>query len=159
MVIKTENFEIYGYDPTDSDQRHLKYTLKNDENFLKYVTKKLDERLAESKMPPGGGLQFNCSYLVKFHDDFVGYIRLEELDRVGNLNLQCAVSPDFRNQKLGGKILEEISNYILENYQEVKKLKGVIDRSNYASKAMANRVGFQEESRDDNYITVSKERR
>ena len=47
MVIKTENFEIYGYDPTDSDQRHLKYTLKNDENFLKYVTKKLDERLAE----------------------------------------------------------------------------------------------------------------
>lgn len=83
---------------------------------------------------------------------------MEELDWAGNLNIQCAVSPEFRNQKLGSKILEEISNYILDNMEEVKKLRGVIERSNYASKAMACKVGFVEESRDNEHITVSKTR-
>lgn len=158
MVIRTENFEIYGYDPEDKDQRHLKYVLDNDESFRGYVTKKIDERLRETEITPGAGLQFNSSYLIKYKDEFVGYIRLEELDWAGNLNIQCAVSPEFRNQKLGSKILDEISNYILDNMEEVKKLRGIIERSNYASKAMANKVGFVEESRDNEHITVSKTR-
>lgn len=158
MVIKTENFEIYGYDPEDKDQRHLKYVLDNDESFRGYVTKKIDERLRETEITPKGGLQFNSSYLVKYKDEFVGYIRLEELDWAGNLNIQCAVSPEFRNQKLGSKILEEISNFILDNIKEVKKLRGIIERSNYASKAMASKVGFVEESRDNEHIIVSKTR-
>lgn len=158
MVIRTENFEIYGYDPNDKDQRHLKYVLDNDESFRGYVTKKIDERLKESQNSLEGGLQFNSSYLIKYKDEFVGYIRLESLDWAGNLNIQCAVSPEFRNQKLGSKILEEISNYILENMEEVKKLRGVIEKNNYASKAMATKVGFIEENRDNEHIIVSKTR-
>lgn len=56
MVIRTENFEIYGYDPEDKDQRHLKYVLDNDESFRGYVTKKIDERLRETEITPGGGV-------------------------------------------------------------------------------------------------------
>lgn len=39
MILKIGDFEIYGYDTSDKDQRHLRYVLENDVNFRKYVTK------------------------------------------------------------------------------------------------------------------------
>ncbi len=163
MILKIGDFEIYSYDRKDEDQRHLRYVLENDADFQKYVTKHLEERLKESEMTLGGGrLQFNSSYFVKYKNDFVGYIRLEELRWDGTLNIEWAVSPEFRNQKLGRKIISTLSNYILENYEKVKKLRGVIDKSNYASKNMALRSGFIEEEiqseYDYDYIYVSKTR-
>lgn len=56
MVLKIGDFEIHSYDVLDNDQRHLKYVLDNDYDFRKYVTKKIDERLKESKIVPGEGV-------------------------------------------------------------------------------------------------------
>lgn len=156
MVLKIGEFEIYTYDKKDDNQRHLKYVLNNDSDFCKYVTKNVQERLEESS--DREKLEFNNSYLVKYKDDFIGYICLEELMWNGTLNIEYAISPEFRNQNFGKRVLETISNYILENIEEVKKIRGVIDRSNYSSKMVASQVGFNIESRDDNYIYVSKTR-
>lgn len=160
MVLHIGKLAIYSYDAKDSDQRHLEYVLENDNDFRKYVTKKLKERLRET--PTGEGLQFNASYFVKYEEDFVGYIRLEELRGDGTLNIQWAVSPEFRNQKYGKIIVETISKYILENLTKVKKLRGVIDKSNYASRKVAKNAGFTEEivdkEYDYDYIYVTKSR-
>lgn len=56
MFIQIGDFEIYEYDKNNPDQRHLKYVLNNNDDFLKYVTKKIEERLKEGKILPGGGL-------------------------------------------------------------------------------------------------------
>lgn len=53
MVLKLGDLEIYSYNSKDAEQRHLVYVLKEDVDFRKYVTKKLDERLSETSM--GGG--------------------------------------------------------------------------------------------------------
>lgn len=160
MVIKIGDFEIHGYDPHDKDQNHLRYVLDNDIDFRNYVTKQIEERLKESIDNTSiDELQYEHSYLIKYKDSFVGYIRLEELKVNGSLNLQWAVSPEFRNQKLGTKILKTVSDYILENLVEVKKIKGVIEKSNYASQAIAKNASFLEEDRDDFYIYFSKNRR
>lgn len=136
LILKFKNIEIHSYDSSDSDQRHLRYMLDHDEFFRKYVTKKIDERLNDSKVL-GEKLEFNCSYLVKYDGEFVGYIRLEELNWDGTLNIEWAVSPEFRKQRYGTIILKAVSDYILENYNEVKKLRGVIDKCNYASRKTA----------------------
>lgn len=80
--------------------------MNNDTDFRKYVTKKLEDRLKDTvtEIIMGGGLQFNSSYLVKYKSEFVGYIRLEDLRRDGTINIECAVSPEFRNQNLGKKL-------------------------------------------------------
>lgn len=160
MVVKLGDIEIYCYDAKDEEQRHLKYVLDQDENFRKYVTKKLEENLKKNIME--GGLQFNSSYLVKYKSEFVGYIRLENLRWDGTLNIEWAVSPEYRNQKYGKIIVETISNYILEHFEEVKKLRGVIDKSNYASRKVALNSGFVEESvsleYDYDYVYVTKSR-
>ncbi len=57
MFIQIGDFEIYEYDKNNPDQRHLKYVLNNNDDFLKYVTKKIEERLKEGKILPGGGYQ------------------------------------------------------------------------------------------------------
>lgn len=88
---------------------------------------------------------------MKHKENFIGYIRLHELERGGVLEISCAVSPEYRNQKYGQRILEVLSNYLLENYKEIEKLKGVIDKSNYESKKMASSVGFSLENQDDFY--------
>ncbi len=157
MLLKLGDLEIYVYDAKDPLQRHLKYTLENDEAFQKYVTKRLEERLKESQ-EKGDTLQFNTSYLVKYKEEFVGYIRLEELKRDGSLNIECAVAKEFRNQSIGKKILDAITKYILYNIKEVTKVKGVIEKSNYASRKMAESVGYVEDAKDDFYVYVSKSR-
>lgn len=100
--------------------------------------------------------------MVKYKEEFVGYIRLENLKWNGTLNIEWAVSPEFRNQKLGRRIVSSLSDYIFTNYEEVKKLRGVIDKSNYASRKMANSIGFVEEKVDSeydyDYIYVTKTR-
>ncbi len=157
MVIKIGDIEIYEYDHNDKDQRHLKYVLNQDPGFLNFVTKKLDERLEESSISSQEGLQFFNSYLVKYKNEFVGYIRLEQNKRLEDtVEIQCAISPEFRNKKIGSILLETISSYILEYYEKINKIAGVIDRYNYASRSMAQKAGFIEEDRDDNYIYVSK---
>ncbi len=154
MVLKLGDLEIYVYDPHEEGQRHLKYVLNQDEDFRKYVTKRIEECL--KNVNSTDGLQFNTSYLVKYKEDFVGYIRLEELKRDGSLNIECAVSPEFRNQNIGRKILDAITEYILYNMREVLKVKAVIEKSNYASRKLFENVGFTEDSKDDFYIYVSK---
>ena len=157
MILKLGDFEIYIYDASNPNQRHLKYVLNEDADFRKYVTKKIEERLKETDKEKKE-LQFNSSYLVKYKDDFVGYIRLEELSRDGSLNIEYAVSKEFRHQNLGKKILVTISEYILKNIKEVICLKGVIEKSNYISRKIAKEAGFQIDKRDDFYVYVSKTR-
>lgn len=162
MILKIGDFEIYGYDTSDKDQRHLRYVLENDVNFRKYVTKQLEKRLRAIEINDRESLQFNSSYLVKYKEEFVGYIRLGNVKWDGTLDIEWAVSPEFRNQKLGRRIVSSLSNYIFENFEEVKKLRGVIDKSNYASKKMASSIGFIEEKVDSeydyDYIYVTKTR-
>lgn len=55
MVLHIGKLAIYSYDAKDSDQRHLEYVLENDNDFRKYVTKKLKERLRET--PTGVTIQ------------------------------------------------------------------------------------------------------
>lgn len=158
MILKIGDIEIYVYDSSNKDQRHLKYVLNEDPAFLKYVTKKLDERLEES-VTSDLELHFFNSYLVKYKNEFVGYLRLEEdKRRPGYVEIQCAISREFRNQKLGSRILETISDYILENYHQVKQIFGIIERNNYISQSMATKAGFLPSNRDDSYIYVTKER-
>lgn len=51
-----------------------------------------------------------------------------------------------------------LTDYILNNYEEVKKLRGVIEKRNYASRKMVSNIGYQEEKEDDTYIYVTKSR-
>lgn len=157
MVLKIGDIEIYSYDEFDKDQEHLLYVLNNDADFLKYVTKKVLERLKDNINQEK--IMFNHSYLVKYQGEYVGYIRLEDLKINGTLNIEWAISPEYRNQNLATKIVKTISDYLLNNLQEVIKVRGVIERRNYASKKVALNSGFLEENRDDFYIYFSKERK
>ena len=157
MVLKLGDIEVYSYDETEEGQKHLIYTLNNDQDFLKYVTKNILERLKENLNEKD--LTFNHSYLVKYQNEYVGYIRLEDLKFNGSLNIEWAVSKEYQNKKLATKIVKSISDYLLNNLKDVVKIKGVIERSNYPSRKVALNSGFIEEDRDDFYIYYAKGRK
>lgn len=157
MFVKIGDFEVYGYNSNDSEQRHLKYILENNEDFKKYVTKKIAERLNTSKLGKND-LQIDSSYLVKYKSDFVGYIRLENLRWDGKLDIEWAVSPEFQNQKLGTKIVKALTLYIFNTFKEVTKIRGIINKYNKNSISLAKNVGFIETNRDDEFIYVTKSR-
>ena len=60
----------------------------------------------------------------------------------GILNVVYAIKKNMRNRGYGQKILEEVTFYYLENIKGIKGIKLEIDKSNKASKGVANNNSY-----------------
>ena len=86
-------------------------------NFIKEINS--DEKISEFVMDNVGSLFINNNskigpaYIVKDKDEYVGFVYFENATKE-KIVLNYGVHKDHRNKKYGTKILEEVSNFILD---------------------------------------------
>lgn len=126
-----EKIELLQYNDSLSD--YVKQLLIDDNN--KYV-KQVEERLNKGN----SDTVFDRGFLVKLQDKIIGYIYFSPISNY-RLYLEYSVLKSERNKGYGKLILNEATNYILENYN-IKQIMLDIDKSNLASMNTAISCGY-----------------
>lgn len=84
------------------------------------------------------------SFLVRHNDTLVGYIGIGNFNEMEkSVYLRAAIDKDQRGKKYGEILLQEITDYIFENYSQVESIRLKIDRQNKASLSTANACGYK----------------
>ena len=126
-----EKIELVQYNESLKD--YAKQLLLDDNN--RYV-KQVEERLNKDN----SNTVFDRGFLVKLQDKIIGYLYFSPISNY-RLYLEYSVLKNERNKGYGKLILNEATNYILENYN-IKKIMLDIDKSNLASMNTAISCGY-----------------
>lgn len=84
-------------------------------------------------------------YFIKDNDQIIGLVRFFSYHELGFVNIQYAVLPDYRRQGYGKKIVKELTNYLMKNY-DIKCIEADIDKNNVGSIKTVLSVGYQNEN-------------
>ena len=106
--MKLDTLELVKYNESLSD--YAKQLLLDDNN--KYV-KQVEERLNKSN----SDTVFDRGFLVKLQDKIIGYVYFSPISSY-RLYLEYSVLKSERKKGYGKLILNEATNYILENYNK-----------------------------------------
>lgn len=129
MILDT--LELVQYNESLKD--YAKQLLLDDNN--RYV-KQVEERLNKDN----SNTVFDRGFLVKLQDKIIGYLYFSSISNY-RLYLEYSVLKNERNKGYGKLILNEATNYILENYN-IKQIMLDIDKSNLASMNTAISCGY-----------------
>lgn len=143
MKIKMDSLVITEYCYTDRRIERFCKEISEDPLFNQFVSHNVDEFIEDSlntnKLLVGPG------YIIADGRKLVGYLRLDQLDLSGVLNLHYGVHPAFRRNKehYGTKILLESSKYIFKTINSVKKIELFIKEINKGSIKCAENAGYE----------------
>ncbi len=153
MKVKLENLELESFICNNIDHFIFREELASDQSIKEYL-KNIRARLQElpEKVTT---LQYRTSYIVKDHDQLVGYVHLEEIES-NSLELHYAVHPNYRGNGYGVQILNEVGKYLLEYDDNIKFLKLYIDPHNVVSKRCAQEAGYQYQKEKHYYYRKNK---
>jgi RimJ/RimL family protein N-acetyltransferase len=119
-------------------------------DYIKDVSKRLLLGNGISKF------SFNHSYLVEISNQIVGYVFLSGMIK-NQIYLEYSVLKEYRKKGLGKYILETVTNYVFENFNNIKQINLDIDPSNEASMKTALSSGYDiDDDYDKNTINSSK---
>lgn len=99
----------------------------------------LEERLRDSRK--GDGLLFSNAYLALFQGTIFGYLYVSSM-RKNSVYLEYMVLEQFRGQHLGSKLLDETTNFLFENFDNLKEIHLDISRDNQKSINTAESCGY-----------------
>lgn len=139
-MIQLKNFNLEPLDLSKRQHFILVNRLSNDEYTRKYISKKLAEFVKEptdsTKLEPGK------TYVIKDEEEMIGLLGTKELDRNNYLEPWVSIPKEFRGKKYGTQILEQITPYLIEHVDSLQDIKLVINKENFASKKVAEKVGY-----------------
>lgn len=148
MKIDIGNFYITNYCKDNILHCRFKHQLASDTAFLKYGFYHIEEQLESSSDLEE--LLPNSSYLIENKDGkLIGYLRLENLNLIGTINLEYGIHADFRGEGYSYPLLKNLSEYIIKNMKDVKQIRGDISIYNVKSVKIAEKVGFVNNGRND----------
>ena len=139
--MELQNFNLQEYNDT-KEHRPIIIQLWNDELSNKYLydLSKEVKYLQEKNIKD----QRNNAYIVYYDSNPIGYISLKVDDN------RCVISygliPEYRGKHLCTKLLQQLSRYILEIYQDVDNLILIIQNTNIGSIKVATNAGYKKES-------------
>lgn len=141
-MVNIENMIIRNFD-RENDNNILNEIKGNSKSNMIH---QIEERLLTSRKVDS--LEFDNAYLVDIDNKTVAYIYLSGKSKQV-IYFECLILKEYRNKGLGKYILENISNYIFMNNEDLKEIKLSIDRSNIPSMKVAESVGYV---CDDDYM-------
>lgn len=149
MQIQLQTLSLESFICSDIDHFVFREELAHDEKIKEYL-KNIKGRLQElpNDLPE---IQENASYIVKDAEKLIGYVHLENITPFHCLELHYAVHAKYRGQGYGVRILKEVSQYILENKNDVKELQLSIFHTNQKSRNCALMAGYQYQKNNDIY--------
>ena len=145
--IKISLFNLELFDINNNSHNILFDELWNDDNTKKYL---FDRREFINNIIMGDGT-YNCIYLIKLGDEYIGFVSLYYIDNTYEI---CdGIINRFRNRGYSKMILTEFSKYVFDN-TDINKLYCYIDKDNIASIKSALKVGF--DNVDDKEYVLKK---
>ena len=98
---------------------------------------------------------FNHGYLIKLNNDIVGYLYVSGITN-NNIYLEYSIRLDYRNQKIARNLLENVTNYICENYN-INEIKLNIYKDNRASQKVAEECGYYLQNEEEYLYKVDSD--
>ena len=138
MIIPLETLSLVTFDK--NNEKHITFLKRiiNDESIKKRFTGFLSRLNSKANYGIIGK-----SFFVAENKELIGFIDIGLLNQEEEaVYLRGAIDKSKRGNNYGHKMLNEVSNYIFENYSNVKTIKLKIDKNNYASIKTAESCGF-----------------
>ena len=146
MVLELETLVLKSYDNNNNKHTSYKNSLEYDEDFVKFFghffIKNIDSIFVHSDT-----LEVNKAYIIEDNEEVIGMIRIFRKTFNGVIELQYAVSREYRRIGYGTKILKEISDYFMLN-NEVNCIKLDINKNNIGSITCAKSLGYISDDRE-----------
>lgn len=107
----------------------------------------LEERLRDSKKSEK--LLFSNAYLAQFNDNIFGYIYISSMKK-NSIYLEYMILEQFRGKGFGSRLLEETTDFIFHQFENIKEIHLDISRDNQKSIRTAESCGYYFDS--DTYV-------
>lgn len=146
MNIQLDTLVLKSYDSNNNKHTKFKNTLEYDEEFVKYFGNFFIKNINDI-FSPSDTLEVNNAYILEDNEEVIGMIRIFNKTFNGVIDLQYAVSRDYRKSGYGKKILKEMSNYFINN-KDINCIKLDIDKNNLGSISCATSLGYIKEDRE-----------
>ena len=148
MNIKLETLNLTRYD--EEKHKFLKDELENGESSSRFIHQ-IAQRLDNSSY--AGENIFQSAFVVLDKDMPIGYVYISS-NKKDEVFLECSLLKNFRGVGYGKILLNEVSNYLFENYN-IRCIKGDVDPSNKKSQMMLESCGYlfdEEDYEERNFI-------
>ena len=142
--IKLENIELVNFEKDNKE--HLEYLKKllNDESIKKRFQGIFPALLSKEKF-------FGKDFFLEYNKELIGYTQIGKFnkDEESVYILSGAIDKEHRGQKsetgktLAEIMLNDISNYILHNYKQVKQIKLTISDDNVPAIKLSQKCGYE----------------
>lgn len=97
----------------------------------------------------------NCLYKIFMRDgEPIGSIRLDVKDDEGLISY--LISPEFTGKGYGKKLLESAISNLVKESSEIKILKGLVKKENFASIRIFERLGFERTGSNDGILEFKR---
>jgi len=136
MRIELNNIILSSYDKNNENHREilLEFIGSSKSNYIHDIERRLQVDFSLD------GNIFDKWFLVSVNDEWVGYVFISKIIR-DDVYLEYSIIKDYRGKKLGKLILNEVSDYLIDNYN-IKSINLDIDPSNVSSVMTAVSCGY-----------------
>ena len=141
MNIRLETLDLVRYDV----EKHgfLKDELENGESASRFIHQ-IAQRL-ENSIYAGENI-FQSAFVVLDREMPIGYVYISS-NKNDEVFLECSLLKNCRGMGYGKRLLNEVSNYLFENYN-IRCIKGDVDPSNKNSQMMLESCGYEFDEED-----------
>jgi len=167
MNIKLENIELCVYD--DDNQVHEQLIKELQDNSKSIYINDTERRIKDFKYKKN--FPFDVGFFVQINNELVGYMYISK-NNLDEVFLESSLFNKYKGRKYGKLILEEVSNYLINEYN-LKSLVLDIDPSNMPAIKTALSVGYEIDEEEymkrgmtgkilyrlDNYNYINKRRK
>lgn len=167
MNIKLENIELCVYDINNSKHDDLLNRLEGDSKspYIHDTKDRIKNFNIKKNFP------FDVGFFVRINNELVGYIYISK-NISDEVFLESSLFNEYKGKKYGKLILDEVSNYLINEYN-LKSLVLDIDPSNNSAIRTAISVGYEIDEEEyikrgmtgkilyrlDNYNYINKRRK
>lgn len=143
-MITTDNFKFEAF----NKEKHQNIIMELIGNSKSSYVKQVEERINNSQE----GKIFDNAFLVSCGEITIGYLFISSKPK-NYIFLEYLLIKDARNKKYGRNMLQEIEDYLFQNYTDLQEIRLDIDNSNIASQTIAENIGYYSDPDDLIYQT------
>lgn len=144
-MISLENFEIINFDKNNFNHMEVYNDLDKGESKSNMISL-IGERLLLSRKT--SELEYQNAYLISKNSQILGYLYLSSKS-VDHIYVELSILKKYRKNKIGSQVLNEVTDYIFLNNNDLKEIRLSIDKSNIGSMKVAMNAGYFYD--DDDY--------
>lgn len=144
-MISLENFEIINFDKNNFSHMEVYNDLDKGESKSNMISL-IGERLLLSHKT--SELEYQNAYLISKNSQILGYLYLSSKS-VDHIYVELSILKKYRKNKIGSQVLNEVTEYIFLNNNDLKEIRLSIDKSNIGSMKVAMNAGYFYD--DDDY--------